>query len=123
MSESLKKAAHDETALDATAARPVKNIFSAFGTTSDELDKSIDELQKEMKSKTVSADFENRLVQTKEEVETLRGDELHALDQAHREASRAVNHATRGAQSEAREDARKVWSMSDHMARKDESYQ
>merc|ERR1719463_209552 len=76
-----------------------------------------------MKSKTVSADFENRLVQTKQEVKTLRGDELHSLDQAHREASRAANHATRGAQSEAREDARQVWAMSDQMARKDESYQ
>merc|ERR1719389_1053203 len=48
---------------------------------------------------------------------------MHTLNRAHREANDAARHAARGTEAEAREEARHVEALSDHLARKDRSYE
>lgn len=56
-------------------------------------------------------------------MKALRDDEMHALNREHREANDAARHAARGTEAEAREEARHVEALSDHLARKDRSYE
>jgi len=123
LGSSLKDAATDRNAIAMVAARPAHNVVAAFNARAKSLENEIGNLQQQVKSQTTSADFEKQLHQCTEKVAHLRGDELHALDQAHREANQAARHAAQGSQTEVRHEARQVWALSDRMAKADDSYQ
>jgi hypothetical protein len=121
--ESLKRASADSKAIENTAAAPVSDVATAFDHRAKELDANIADLQSQVKSKKTNADFANRMHQTMVEVKTIRADELHALEKAHRSSSNAARHAARGVQTEIRHEARTVRKLSDHMAAMNSSYQ
>jgi len=123
LGSSLKDAATDRNAIAMVAARPAHNVVAAFNARAKSLENEIGNLQQQVKSQTTSADFEKQLHQCTEKVAHLRGDELHALDQAHREANQAARHAAQGSQTEVRHEARQVWALSDRMAKTNHSYQ
>jgi hypothetical protein len=123
MGLSLKDAANDRDAIAMAAARPAHNVVAAFNARAKALENEICNLQQQVKSQSTSADFEQHLHRCTEKVAQLRGDELHALDQAHRDANQAARHAARGSQTEVRHEARQVWALSDRMAKADDSYQ
>jgi len=75
------------------------------------------------KEKMAGAEFKSKLAGAMNETEELRSDEFQAVDKAHQEAHDATKHAARGAQTEVRDEARQVWSLSDHLARRSRSDQ
>jgi len=123
LSESLKRSAANSKALEQTAAAPLQNVANAFSDRSQAVAKNVELLETQVKSGKTSANFANQVEKAKGDVKKLRDDELHALGQAHRDASDSTRHAARGAQDTARDQARHVRAASDQMARKDQSYQ
>jgi hypothetical protein len=123
LSKSLKRSASNSKALEATSAAASQNVANAFSDRTQAVQKNVELLETQVKSGQTGADFANQVEKAKGDVTKLRDDELHALGQAHRDASDSARHAARGAQDTARDQARHVQAVSDKMARKDQSYQ
>jgi len=124
LGESLKRAMADKEEIEKSAAQPTQIVTEAYSKRSEALDKEIEELHQQAESPTFDAtEHAEQIRQTEMEAKALKEDELHALNQAHREASKAAHHVAQGANSEARREAREVWANADHMARRDQSYQ
>jgi len=124
LGESLKRAMADKEEIEKSAALPTQTVTDAFSKRSEALDRDIEELHRQAESRTFNAtEHAEQVRQTEMEAKALKEDELHALKEAHREASKAAHHVAQGAQREARREAREVWANADRMARRDRSYQ
>jgi len=121
--ESLRRAAHDDAAIEKVADLPVEHIKVKFTERHKALSAAIKALQALSADDQPQAVVKARLANTEEEVEKLRADELQSLHQAHLQAHDASSHAARGLQSEVREEARKVRTLSDRMARMSPAHQ
>merc|ERR1711977_146390 len=88
-----------------------------------EVKKDVANLQDQLKSGSINADFAQQTRQAMEKVKALRDDQLAAFEKAQHSAMEEAQNTARGDQNTVRSQAREVWSSSDQMARKDRSYE
>merc|ERR1711977_736319 len=88
-----------------------------------EVKKDVANLQDQLKSGSINADFAHQTRQAMEKVKALRDDQLAAFEKAQHSAKQEVLTSARGDQTGVRRQAREVWSSADQMARRDRSYE
>jgi len=124
MSDNLKQANADSEGIELAAAVPSRNVAGVYSGRSEKVAQNIRNLQEQAKSKrNMRADLSNQVRKSMNEAKQLQDDQIKALNRAHHDATAAVEHAARGAQTEVRKQAHQVRNSLHTLARKDRTHQ